>query len=81
MECILALVKVRPALLCQQHLPPIFTGENGLHILIVNGREEELLALLNIVTASFTSDELKHLYAAQANGLFFKNKPQVYSAL
>ena len=78
MDCILALANVRPALLCQQHLPPIFTGENALHILIVNGREKMLLKLLNIVTASFTSDQLKHLFTAQANGLFFKNKPQVY---
>ena len=39
----LALVKIRPQLLIQKHVPPIFTGENILHVLIVNGREDFLV--------------------------------------
>ena len=58
MELIKTLVAARPTLLSQQHEPPIFTGENCLHVLIVNGRERVLCELIDIVEKGMTKTEV-----------------------
>ena len=78
MQLLRALVAARPELLGQRHEGAIFTGENLLHILIVNGREDVLCDLIDIAEDCLCEKDLRFVYEAQANGLFFRGKPQVY---
>ena len=69
----------RPELLCQQHLPPIFTGETCLHILAVNCREDELCDLLDVAHGGLSEGDVDAMYSAAATGIFFQKEPQIYS--
>ena len=49
MALTLRLVTARPELMCHAHTGQIFTGEIGMHILIVNQREDVVCELLDII--------------------------------
>lgn len=75
LEVGLALFRRQPTLLLQQHQPPIFTGENNLHIVIVNRHEDLLLELINLAIRELPATKLPDLFLGCAEGVFFEELP------
>mmetsp|Transcript_28110 Transcript_28110/g.68195 ORF Transcript_28110/g.68195 Transcript_28110/m.68195 type:complete len:932 (+) Transcript_28110:113-2908(+) len=72
------LVTGRPELLLDVHGEGFFTGENLLHVLIVNRREEYVCQLLDIAITKLPRDQAKEVMEANARGKFFHSLPQRY---
>ena len=53
-----------------------FVGENSLHVLIVSGREEQVVECVTLAAAKLNDEELEQLYSAQTEGVFFDDAPQ-----
>ena len=52
-------------------------GESALHVLAVNRRERELLALIRLAERHLPSKDARELYNSLCTGLFFKAPPMV----
>lgn len=74
----LSIYKARPTLLLQAHIYKLFLGENALHILAVNRREEQLIQCVELAAAHLTKNELQDLFCKQATGIFFSAEPMAY---
>ena len=83
LELCLEIFRQQPKLILQVHSPKrlgLFVGENVLHIMIANSREEQLCTLLDIAVCALGSrldeDDLYDVLVGQAVGPFFRDAPQ-----
>ena len=73
-----AICKRRPKTLTTAHSPGPFFGENAMHVLVANRREEAVLELLPIAIAALSHEELVSLLYTQATGAFFTEPPMLF---
>ena len=71
----MGLYKADPTLLLQCHAPGPFFGENAYHVLVVNSREDELCALIELAEAHLDRPQLEAIFWSQAEGVFFNDEP------
>ena len=71
----LDILKHRPALLTQAHAAGPFVGENHLHVLAVNQRQDEVCSLLSLAVEHLDDDSLRSLLLSMASGGFFTVEP------
>mmetsp|Transcript_379 Transcript_379/g.683 ORF Transcript_379/g.683 Transcript_379/m.683 type:complete len:945 (+) Transcript_379:16-2850(+) len=64
-----------PSMLSRAHCEGPFVGENTLHVLAVNQREDEFVELLKLATDRLTREECKSVFTTQAVGIFFDASP------
>ena len=75
----LAIYRSKPALLQLCHSnAAVFTGENVLHILCVNSREEELCECIELAASRLKTSQLTEVFQKQASGVFFQAEPMSY---
>ncbi|KAL1499226.1 hypothetical protein AB1Y20_013732 [Prymnesium parvum] len=67
-----------PKLLPAPHAPGMYSGENALHSVAVNGREEVFLTLLEVACKELDDRQLEILVKQQAHGPFFHSPPMRY---
>ena len=75
---VVAICKARPAALTISHGPGPFTGENALHVLMVNRREAAALELVELALEMLSRKQLEELFYSQASGPFFHAPPMCY---
>ena len=73
-----AICQADPKALIIAHTPGPFEGENALHVLCANRREEALLELIPVACERLTRRDLKRLLNAQASGGFFAAPPMLF---
>jgi len=76
LDLLVRLVEERPELLPEAHGDPVFSGENVLHVLIVNRREDCVCRLLDIAAERLSDELMLKLLEGQATGIFFGSLPQ-----
>ena len=76
LDLLVRLVEERPELLPEAHGEPVFSGENVLHVLIVNRREDLVCELLDIAAERLSDELMSKLLQGQATGSFFTTLPQ-----
>lgn len=70
------LFRAEPSLMLQRHTQGgPFVGENCLHIVAANSREEELLEMLGLAVARLPAEQLEAMLTAQCEGGFFTEAP------
>lgn len=74
----LDIYQAMPSLLTQYHTGKIFTGENPLHILAVNSREDVLCECIVVAANNLTNEQCRGLFLKQATGIFFSDEPMAY---
>ena len=75
LELVLKAFEARPGLIPLRHIGQPFEGENALHILAVNKREDELCRLIVIATSKLHPDALRETFCAVTSGVFFTSDP------
>jgi hypothetical protein len=78
LELVMRLYREVPSLLMQIHGPGFFVGEGGLHVLVVNRREEELCEALRIADETLTTPQLIEVLGHVAHGGFFRSAPALF---
>lgn len=61
----MAVYRERPALLTHTHRSKLFDGENALHILCVNSREDELVEAIELAASHLRRTQLDKLFHGQ----------------
>ena len=70
------LFRSEPALMLKQHAQGgPFVGENCLHIVAANSKEDELVEMLDLAIARLPADMVEHMLTAQCEGAFFTEVP------
>jgi hypothetical protein len=69
-----------PENILAKHSDGPFTGENAMHVFIVNEHEEAVLEMIDLVTSAFHAGKLQRwqlesLFCGQAEGFFFNDLP------
>ena len=71
--------EARPELLPRPHIAGSpFEGENALHILAVNRREEELIRLLELASTRLHRGQCKDMLHGRISGIFFTSQPMEF---
>ena len=72
---VLEAFEARPGLIALRHIGPPFEGENALHILAVNKREDELCRVIQLAASTLETEALRETFRAVTSGVFFSNDP------
>jgi hypothetical protein len=72
---VLEAFEARPGLIALRHIGPPFEGENALHILAVNKREDELCRVIKLAASTLETEVLRETFRAVTSGVFFSNDP------
>ncbi len=67
--------RARPQLIPLRHVGQPFEGENALHILAVNKKEEELCEVIELAASALDSEMLRETFHAATTGAFFHDDP------
>ena len=75
LELVLKAFEARPGLIPLRHIGQPFEGENALHILAVNKREDELCRVIVIAMSELHPEALRETFRAVTSGVFFTSDP------
>mmetsp|Transcript_60800 Transcript_60800/g.135479 ORF Transcript_60800/g.135479 Transcript_60800/m.135479 type:complete len:725 (-) Transcript_60800:117-2291(-) len=56
---------------------PLFVGENHMHILVTNARNEQACRFMRLVVSKFSTSKLSELLRGQPSGTFFGDEPMI----